>query len=82
MNGSRVSQESDEAHTFRRAYRACVEENRGRPERSSFYVKWAQDFAGFMPRRRLREGPARDLEAFPAQSGQREGIADWQLRQA
>ena len=58
-----------------------MEENRGRPERSSFYVKWAQDFASFIPRRRLREPSRRDLEAFPAQSGQREGIADWQLRQ-
>ncbi|MGQ9858531.1 MAG: hypothetical protein ACUVS3_07550 [Thermodesulfobacteriota bacterium] len=56
-------------------------ENRGLPERSSFYVNWAQDFASFISPRRLRERSGRDVEAFLAQSGQRENIADWQLCQ-
>jgi hypothetical protein len=34
---------------FWEAYRACVEENRVRPDRSPFYVNWARDFANFLP---------------------------------
>jgi hypothetical protein len=35
--------------SFWEAYRACVEENRVRPDRSQFYVNWAKDFANFLP---------------------------------
>jgi len=35
--------------SFWEAYRACVEENRVRPDRSPFYVSWAKDFANFLP---------------------------------
>lgn len=51
---------SEERDCFWKAHRACVEENRVRPERSLFYVKWAQDFAGFLPEMRLvdRSGEA------------------------
>jgi hypothetical protein len=34
--------------SFWEAYRACAEENRVRPDRSSFDVNWAKDFANFL----------------------------------
>ncbi len=44
--GARNFKERD---LFWEAYRACVEENRVRPDRSPFYVSWAKDFANFLP---------------------------------
>jgi hypothetical protein len=34
--------------SFWEAYRACVEENKVRPDHSPFYVSWAKDFANFL----------------------------------
>ncbi len=36
--------QNEERQKFWEAFRACAEENRVRPDRSSFYVKWAQAF--------------------------------------
>jgi hypothetical protein len=68
--------------SFWEAYRACVEENRVRPDRSPFYVSWARDFANFLPEKALRDRSRKDIEAFLADLGKRQGIADWQVRQA
>jgi len=51
---------------FWNAFKACLEENRVRPERSDFFVKWGQAFVDFMPKKKLRDGSAEDIEAFLA----------------
>ena len=48
MNEKRQNQ-SDTEQKFWDAFKACVEENRVRPDRSLFYVKWAQAFVDFLP---------------------------------
>ena len=70
------------AQRFWDAFKACVEENRVRPDRSTFYVKWAQPFVNFLPGKRLRERSLQDIEGFLAELGKRPGINDWQVRQA
>jgi integron integrase len=67
---------------FWEAYRACAEENRVRPDRSPFYVKWAKDFAGFLPEKPLETRSREHIQAFLADLGNRRGIANWQVRQA
>ncbi len=68
--------------SFWEAYRACVEENRVRPDRSQFYVNWAKDFANFLPEKPLKDRSRKDVEAFQADLGKRRSIADWQVKQA
>ena len=68
--------------SFWETYRACVEENRVRPDRSQFYMNWAKDFANFLPEKPLKDRSRKDVEAFLANLGKRLGIADWQVRQA
>jgi integron integrase len=68
--------------SFWEAYRACVEGNRVRPDRSPFYVNWAKDFANFMPGKPLRDRSGEDIESFLSDLGKRKSIADWQVRQA
>ena len=63
--------------SFWEAYRACVEENRVRPDRSQFYVNWAKDFANFLPEKPLKDRSRKDVEAFLANLGKRRGIAGW-----
>ena len=63
-------------------HRRCAEENRVRPDRSPFYLKWAKDFAHFLPEKPLKDRTRKDIEAFLADLGKRQGIADWQVRQA
>ena len=46
---------SKERDLFWEAYRGCAEENRVRPDRSPFYVKWAKDFAHFPPEKPLKD---------------------------
>ena len=70
------------AQKFWDAFRACVEDNRVRPDRSPFYVKWAKAYVNFLPGKRLRERSRQDIEAFLADLGKRPGIEDWQIRQA
>jgi len=48
------------------AFKACLEENRVRPDRPDFFVKWGQAFVDFMPKKKLRDGSAEDIEAFLA----------------
>ena len=73
---------SKECERFWEAYRGCAEENRVRPDRSPFYVRWAKDFDSFLQGKPLRDRSRRDIEAFLSDLGKRQGIADWQVRQA
>lgn len=70
------------AQKFWDAFRACVEDNRVRPDRSLFYVKWVKAYVNFLPGKRLRERSRQDIEAFLADLDKRPGIEDWQIRQA
>ena len=73
---------NEEFQKFWEAFRACAEENRVSPDRSSFYVRWAQAYARFMPEKRLQDRSGKDIQAFLADLAQRRGVADWQVRQA
>ncbi len=77
-----ISTQNEEQQKFWDAFRACAEENRVRPDRSSFYVKWAQAFVSFLPEKRLQDRSGKDIQAFLADLAQRQGIADWQVQQA
>ncbi len=59
-----VHNSSKERSGFWEAYRACMEENRVRPDRSPFYVNWAKDCAHFLPDKPLEKGPERILKPF------------------
>lgn len=82
MNENIKPPKIEEQQNFWEAYRACAEQNRVRPDRSSFYVKWAQAFASFFPEKRLQERSGKDVQAFLAELTQCRGAADWQVRQA
>lgn len=58
--------QSAAAQKFWDAFKACVEDNRVRPDRSLFYVNWAKAFVNFLPGKRLRERSRQDIEAFLA----------------
>ena len=73
---------STTSQKFWDAFKSCVEDNRVRPDRSLFYVKWGQVFVNFLPGKRLRDRSRQDIEAFIADLGKRTGIEDWQVRQA
>ena len=73
---------SRESDRFWEAYRGCAEENRVRPDRSSFYVRWVKDFDNFLKGKPLKDRSRKDIEAFLSNLGNRRGIADWQVRQA
>jgi hypothetical protein len=75
-------QNSSERDRFWEAYRGGAEENRVRPDRSLFYVRWVKDFESFLQRKPLRDRSRRDIEAFLSDLRKRQGIADWQVRQA
>ncbi|OGP76863.1 MAG: hypothetical protein A2V86_10850 [Deltaproteobacteria bacterium RBG_16_49_23] len=77
-----VRNSSKERDLFWEAYRGCAEENRVRPDRSPFYVRWAKDFDSFLQDKSLKDRSRKDIEAFLADLGKRPGIADWQVRQA
>ena len=53
-----------------------------RPDRSPFHVNWAKDFAHFLPEKPLKDRSRKDIEAFLANLAKRQGIAEWQVRQA
>lgn len=74
--------QKEEQQKFWEAFRACTEENRVSPDRSSFYVRWAQAFARFLPEKRLQDRSGKDIQAFLADLAQRQGVADWQVQQA
>jgi hypothetical protein len=80
--GAERSNQHHAAQKFWGAFKSCVEENRVRPERSSFYVKWAQAFVDFLPEKRLRNRSRKDIEAFLVEMGKKPGIMDWQVAQA
>jgi len=71
-----------ERDRFWDAYRGCAEENRVRPDRSPFYVRWAKEFESFLRDKPLKERSRKDIEAFLSDLRKRQGIADWQVRQA
>ena len=70
------------AQRFWDVFKACLEENRIRPDRSSFYVKWAQAFVDFLPGKKLRDHSREDIESFLEDLRNRQGIEEWQVRQA
>ena len=70
------------AQRFWDVFKACLEENRIRPDRSSFYVKWAQIFVDFLPGKKLRDRSREDIESFLEDLRNRPGIEEWQVRQA
>ena len=65
-----ISPPNIESQKFWEAFRACAEENRVSPDRSSFYVRWAQAYARFMPEKRLQNRSGKDIQAFPADLAQ------------
>jgi integron integrase len=71
-----------ERDRFWDAYRGCAEENRVRPDRSPFYVRWAKEFESFLRDKPLKERSRKDIEAFLSDLRKRQGIADWQVLQA
>jgi len=73
---------SKERNSFWEAYRGCAEENRVSPDRSPFYVRWAKEFESFLQGKPLKDRSRKDIEAFLADLRKRQGIADWQVRQA
>jgi len=73
---------SKELSRFWEAYRGCAEENRMPPDRLPFYVNWVKSFANFLPGKALKERTGKDIETFLADLRKRQGIADWQVRQA
>ena len=80
-----VDNDTNQAMAARRfwdAFKACLEENRVRPDRSTFYVKWAQSFVDFRPGKKLRNRSAEDINAFLENLRNRPGIKEWQVQQA
>ena len=67
---------------FRETYRACVEAQHVPPERSDFYVRWAQEFVAFQPARKLREPSSAEIQYFLKFLADQMGTADWQVKQA
>ena len=63
MSG-KVQKQAMAAQRFWDVFKACLEENRIRPDRSSFYVKWAQAFVDFLPGKKLRDRSREDIELF------------------
>jgi len=82
MVNTMALQNSSERDHFWEAYRGCAEENRVRPDRSPFYVRWVRDFESFLQGKPLRDRSRKDIEAFLSDLRKRQGIADWQVRQA
>ncbi len=68
--------------SFWEAYQACTEENRVPSDRSPFFVNSAKTFTNFLPGKPLNQRTGKDIEAFLADLRKRQGIADWQVRQA
>ena len=61
-----ISPQNEESQKFWEAFRACAEENRVSPDRSSFYVRWAQAFVCFLPEKLLQGRSGKDIQAFLA----------------
>ena len=70
------------AQRFWDAFQACVEENRVRPDRSTFYVKWAQSFVDFVPGKKLRDRSPEDIRSFLEDLRNHPKVEKWQVRQA
>jgi len=64
------------------SFKACLEENRVRPDRSNFYVKWAQTFVDFRPGKKLRDRSAEDIRSFLENLRNRPRIEEWHVQQA
>ena len=76
------SVQASKVQKFWSAFQACVEENQVGPDRSVFYVRWAQDFVRFLPGKRLRDRSRQDIETFLTDLRQRSGVRAWQVKQA
>jgi hypothetical protein len=66
--------DSRDRERFWEAYRGCAEENRVRPDRSPFYVRWAKDFDGFLQGKPLKDGSGKDIESYLADLGKGYGV--------
>jgi hypothetical protein len=66
-------QNSRERDRFWEAYRGCAEENRVRPDRSAFYVRWVKDFESFLQGKPLGDRSRNDIQAFLADLGRYRG---------
>ncbi len=53
-----------------------------RPDRSVFYVKWAQASVDFAPGKKVRDRSAGDIRSFLDDLRNRPGIEEWQVQQA
>ena len=62
----KVQNQATAAQGFWDVFKACLEENWIRPDRSPFYVKWAQALVEFLPGKKLRDRSREDIELFPA----------------
>ena len=62
-------EQSTVAQKFWDAFKACAEDNRVRPDRSRFYVKWVQAFVNFLPEKRLRNRSRQDIDDVDPRSG-------------
>ena len=77
-----IHSQDAESQRLWEAFRACTEENGVSPDRSPFYVRWTQVFARFLPDKRMHDRSGKDIQAFLADLAQRQGVAEWQGRQA
>ena len=66
---------------FRDSFKACLEGNRVRPDRSNFYFKWVQTFVDFRPEKKLRDRSADDIRLFLENLRNRPGIEKWLVQQ-
>ncbi len=82
MNKDTNLAQNEAQQRFWKAFQACAEENRVRPDLSAHYVKWVQAFTAFLPGKRLQQRTGKDIEAFLADLAQAQGIPDHQVRQA
>ena len=82
MNKDTNLTQNETQQRFWKAFQACAEENRVRPDLSPRYVKWVQSFTVFLPKKRLQERTGKDIEAFLVDLAQGQGVPDWQVRQA
>ena len=55
MNRTGEQVKAERIQQFWGAYRSCVERQHVSHERSGFYVRWAHEFVGFLPEKKLQK---------------------------
>ncbi len=61
MNKDTNLAQNEAQQRFWKAFQACAEENRVRPDLSPRYVKWVQSFTVFLPEKRLQDRSGKDI---------------------